>query len=85
MPLLTLPAFSLSLFFTRVTLNRFEKWRAEHPVTESGLELLERILAERRAKWEAEQLAKGKDPRLYVLPGETGKIRLGDLQKNTKA
>src|SRR5262249_35009546 len=29
-----------------------EKWRAEHPATESGTELLERILAERRAKWE---------------------------------
>ena len=40
-----------------------EKWRAEHPATESGSELLERILVERRAKWEAEQLAKGKDPR----------------------
>ena len=35
-----------------------EKWRAEHPATESGQQLLERILAERRAKWEAEQLAK---------------------------
>jgi len=40
-----------------------EKWRAEHPATESGSDLLERILAERRAKWETEQLAKGKDPR----------------------
>jgi len=40
-----------------------EKWRAEHPATESGSQLLERILAERRAKWEAEQVAKGKDPR----------------------
>jgi len=40
-----------------------EKWRVEHPATESGSELLERILAERRMKWEAEQLAKGKDPR----------------------
>ena len=40
-----------------------EKWRTEHPATESGQQLLERILAERRAKWEAEQLAKGKDPK----------------------
>lgn len=40
-----------------------EKWRAEHPATESGQQLLERILTERRAKWEAEQLAKGKDPK----------------------
>jgi len=35
-----------------------EAWRAEHPATESAPELLERILAERRAKWEAGQLAK---------------------------
>ena len=40
-----------------------EKWRAEHPASESGSELLERILVERRTKWEAEQLAKGKDLR----------------------
>ncbi|MGD0091864.1 MAG: hypothetical protein ABSE73_18270 [Planctomycetota bacterium] len=43
-----------------------EKWRAEHPNTEPASKLLERILAERRKKWEASQLAKfaaaGKEP-----------------------
>jgi type I restriction enzyme S subunit len=43
-----------------------EQWRAENPDVESASELLERILAERRKKWEQEQLAKyeakGKKP-----------------------
>jgi type I restriction enzyme S subunit len=43
-----------------------EAWRAEHPDVEPASKLLERILRERRAKWEADQLAKfaaaGKDP-----------------------
>ncbi|MFO0877416.1 MAG: hypothetical protein U0840_08580 [Gemmataceae bacterium] len=43
-----------------------EAWRAEHPHTEPASKLLERILAERRRKWEADQLAKfaaaGKEP-----------------------
>ena len=41
-------------------------WRAAHAPTESGAQLLQRILAERRAHWEARQLAKfaqaGKTP-----------------------
>lgn len=43
-----------------------EEWRAEHPDTEPASELLERILIERRQRWEEEQLAKyeakGKKP-----------------------
>jgi type I restriction enzyme S subunit len=43
-----------------------EKWRAEHPGAEPASELLKRILAERRKRWEADQLAKfraaGKQP-----------------------
>jgi len=39
-----------------------ETWRAEHPTTEPASQLLERILKERRAKWEADLGAKGKDP-----------------------
>ena len=35
-----------------------ERWRREHPPEETGEELLRRILAERRRRWEAEQLAK---------------------------
>jgi len=33
-------------------------WRAQHPASETAEQLLQRILNERRAKWEAEQLAK---------------------------
>lgn len=35
-----------------------EQWRKENPPSETGEELLARILAERRKRWEAEQLAK---------------------------
>ena len=35
-----------------------EQWRKENPPEETGEELLQRILAERRKRWEAEQLAK---------------------------
>ncbi|WP_407274920.1 restriction endonuclease subunit S [Dickeya ananatis] len=42
------------------------QWREDNPTTESGAQLLERILQERRARWEAKQLAKfaeqGKTP-----------------------
>lgn len=42
------------------------EWRATHTPTETGAQLLERILTERRARWEAKQLAKfaeqGKTP-----------------------
>lgn len=34
------------------------EWRAKHPPTETGEQLLERILNERRARWEAKQLTK---------------------------
>lgn len=41
-------------------------WRARHPLKETGAQLLARILAERRTRWEARQLAKfaqqGKTP-----------------------
>lgn len=36
-------------------------WRAKNPPTETGAQLLERILTERRARWEAKQLAKFKE------------------------
>lgn len=35
-----------------------KEWRAEHPVEETGTQLLARILAERCARWEEGQLAK---------------------------
>jgi len=37
-----------------------EQWRKDHPDAEPADQLLKRILAERRAKWEAEELAKMK-------------------------
>jgi hypothetical protein len=42
------------------------EWRAEHRLTEPASELLQRILAERRRRWEEDQLArlnaKGQEP-----------------------
>jgi type I restriction enzyme S subunit len=42
------------------------EWRTKHPPTETGAQLLQRILQERRARWEAKQHAKfaeqGKTP-----------------------
>jgi type I restriction enzyme S subunit len=37
------------------------EWRANNKPTETGAQLLERILTERRARWEAKQLAKFKE------------------------
>lgn len=37
------------------------EWRKKHKPTETGAQLLERILTERRARWEAMQLAKVKE------------------------
>ena len=37
------------------------EWRSQNPTTETGAQLLQRILAERRARWEAKQLAKFKE------------------------
>ena len=40
----------------------------QDPNDEPATDLLARILAERRAKWEAEQRAKGKDPAKLIYP-----------------
>ena len=37
------------------------EWRAQHPKVEPASELLKRILAERRRRWEEEQLRKFKE------------------------
>ena len=37
------------------------EWRAQHTPSETGAQLLQRILTERRARWEAKQLAKFKE------------------------
>lgn len=46
----------------RLVTTEAELARREGRAYESGADLLRRILAERRAKWEAEQRKKGKDP-----------------------
>lgn len=43
-----------------------EAWRAEHPQQETGADLLARIRAERRAQWEAKQVAKLKGKQLSL-------------------
>lgn len=67
-----------------------EAWRREHPDTEPAPRLLERILAERRRKWEAQQLAqykaKGKKPPpnwrdKYKEPAAPDTTHLPDLPK----
>ncbi len=47
-----------------------EEWRAEHPTTEPASTLLDSLLKERRAKWETDLRAIGKDPAKvkYVEP-----------------
>ena len=42
-----------------------ETWRAEHPTIEPASQLLERILKERRAKWEADQMRKMQEDNKY--------------------
>ncbi|HEC99488.1 MAG TPA: hypothetical protein ENN18_03795 [Proteobacteria bacterium] len=66
-----------------------EKWRKAHPDVEPASELLERILAERRAKWEELELAKmramGKESKddkwksKYKEPTEPDTTRLNQL------
>ena len=58
-----------------------EEWRAEHPATESASRLLERILKERRARWEADLRAKGKNPAMvkYVEPAKPDTENLPEL------
>ena len=56
-------------------------WRAEHPTTDPASQLLERILTERRAKWEADLRAKGKDAAKvrYVEPAKPDAASLPEL------
>ncbi len=67
-----------------------EQWRADNPPAEPAAELLKRILAERRAKWEQQQLAaykaKGKKPpknwrNKYKEPAEADTDTLPALPK----
>lgn len=61
-----LKRYRTSVLKAAVEGNLTEQWRADHPDTEPADQLLQRILTERRRKWEADQLAKyeakGKKP-----------------------
>lgn len=61
-----LDRYKASILQAAVTGRLTEEWRAKNPPTEDGKALLERILRERRQKWEQDQLAtfkaKGKQP-----------------------
>lgn len=58
-----------------------ETWRAEHPETEPASTLLERILKERRTRWETDLKAKGKDPAKmkYIEPAKANTEHLPEL------
>ena len=68
-----LARYRQSLLKAAVEGSLTEAWRAQHTPTETGAQLLQRILTERRARWEAKQLAKFK---------EQGKAPPKDWQKN---
>ncbi len=53
-----LKQYRQSLLKSAVDGSLTAQWRAQNPPTESGADLLARILRERRAQWEAAQLAK---------------------------
>jgi len=53
----TLERYRASVLKAAVEGRLTERWRRENPPDETGEELLRRILAERRKRWEAEQLA----------------------------
>lgn len=61
-----LERYRASVFKAAVEGRLTEQWRRENPPDETGEELLRRILAEQRKRWEAEKLAKfaaeGKKP-----------------------
>lgn len=60
-----------------------KEWRANTPNVEPASELLKRIRAERRAKWESDLIAKGKDPKKakYVEPEPVDTEELPELPK----
>ena len=54
----TLKRYRASVLKAAVEGKLTEEWRQENPPDETGAELLQRILVERRKRWEQEQLAK---------------------------
>jgi len=56
-----LKQYRQSLLKSAVEGSLTAEWRTQHIPTETGAQLLQRILSERRARWEAKQLAKFKE------------------------
>ncbi|MEE4220979.1 restriction endonuclease subunit S [Pseudomonas viridiflava] len=56
-----LKQYRQSLLKSAVEGSLTAEWRAQHTPAETGAQLLQRILTERRARWEAKQLAKFKE------------------------
>ena len=52
-----------------------ERWRRENPPGETGEDLLQRILAERRRRWETEQLAKFRGEGKEAAPELEGEVQ----------
>lgn len=86
-----LAQYRQSLLKAAVDGNLTAEWRKNNPPIETGAELLERILKERRTRWEAKQLAKfqeqGKTPpkdwqHKYAEPNPPAKVGLFDLPGN---
>lgn len=84
-----LAAYRRSLLKAAVTGQLTREWREKNPPTETGADLLKRILVERRAAWERAELAKleakGKKPKddgwkaRYVEPAPPDTSDLPDL------
>ncbi|MER2517690.1 MAG: restriction endonuclease subunit S [Candidatus Accumulibacter phosphatis] len=59
------------------------EWRAQHPDVEPASKRVEQLRTERRAKWEADLIAKGRDPKRaeYVEPEPADTDALAELPK----
>lgn len=67
-----LETYRKSLLKAAVTGELTADWRAANPPTETGEQLLQRILADRKARWEADSKNKGKRYKEAIEP--TGKL-----------
>lgn len=67
-----LEVYRKALLKAAVTGELTADWRAANPCTETGEQLLKRILAERRARWEADSRNKGKRYKEPAAPDTSG-------------
>lgn len=71
-----LETYRKSLLKAAVTGELTADWRAANPPAETGEQLLQRILADRKARWEADEAVKG---RTYKLPAGPDLTHCPDL------